>query len=74
MALPKYHMIKFTEWMSLRETEAVTCSKCGEPTSKAELNAYNGQCENCWNKGKSNPQIASLPSGRRVIRKPEPFG
>lgn len=79
MVLPKYHMIKFTEWMEAARAraEAVPCPKCGEPTSKAELNAYNGECENCWNNvlGYAPPMTNPEPKGgRRVIHKPGIFG
>jgi ribosomal protein L37AE/L43A len=72
-------MIKFTQWMKLQEEAGagIKCPKCGEPTSQAELTAYRGQCENCWNRGKgtgSNPRsMTPNPKGQRVVHKSEPL-
>lgn len=64
----------FSKYIVLRESE-MTCSKCGEPTSAAELTTYRGRCENCATPQSKTPWLddflhryGSKPEKRRHIR------
>jgi|2_EtaG_2_1085320.scaffolds.fasta_scaffold00515_12 uncharacterized small protein (DUF1192 family) len=52
-------------------SESVNCPACNNPTSAAELNSYNGTCEDCWASGiktKTNSrsvQVIKTPIGSK---------